>query len=103
MEEMSNTTIVETEVAPTPTSIEELEPKMQLTGTVTRLELYGAFIDVGVGVNALVHISRLSTGHVNRVSDVLEVGDEVALWIDKVDPEKKQIMVTLIEPLKVDW
>jgi small subunit ribosomal protein S1 len=103
MEEMSNTTIVETEAAPTPTSIEELEPKMQLTGTVTRLELYGAFIDVGVGVNALVHISRLSTGHVNRVSDILEVGDEVNLWIDKVDPEKKQIMVTLIEPLKVDW
>ncbi len=103
MEEMSNTTTVETETAPSPTSIEELEPKMMLTGTVTRLELYGAFIDVGVGVNALVHISRLSTGHVNRVSDILNVGDEVTLWIDKVDPEKKQIMVTLIEPLKVDW
>jgi small subunit ribosomal protein S1 len=103
MEEMSNTTTVETEAAPKPTSIEELEPKMKLTGTVTRLELYGAFIDVGVGVNALVHISRLSTGHVNRVSDVIEVGDEVTLWVDKVDPEKKQIMVTLIEPLKVDW
>ena len=103
MEEMSNTTTVETEAAPTPTSIEELQPKMKLNGTVTRLELYGAFIDVGVGVNALVHISRLSTGHVNRVSDVLTVGDEVTLWIDKVDPETKQIMVTLIEPLKVDW
>jgi ribosomal protein S1 len=103
MEEMSKTTIVETEAAPTPTSIEELQPKMKLNGTVTRLELYGAFIDVGVGVNALVHISRLSTGHVNRVSDVLTVGDEVTLWIDKVDPETKQIMVTLIEPLKVDW
>jgi len=103
MEEMSNTTTVETEVAPTPTSIEELQPKMQLQGTVTRLELYGAFIDVGVGVNALVHISRLTTDHVNRVSDVLTVGDEVTLWIDKVDPETKQIMVTLIEPLKVDW
>ena len=103
MEEMSNTTTVETEAAPTPTSIEELQPKMKLHGTVTRLELYGAFIDVGVGVNALVHISRLSTGHVNRVSDVIQVGDEVTLWIDKVDPEKKQIMVTLIEPLKVDW
>ena len=121
MEEMSNTTSVETEApptpveaetapapveteaAPTPTSIEELQPKMKLNGTVTRLELYGAFIDVGVGVNALVHISRLSTGHVNRVSAVLTVGDEVTLWIDKVDPEKKQIMVTLIEPLKVDW
>ncbi len=94
---------VETEMAPGPTSIEELQPKMKLKGTVTRLELYGAFIDIGVGVNSLVHISRLTTGHVNRVSDVLTVGDGVTLWIDKVDPEKKQIMVTLIEPLKVDW
>ena len=103
MEENTDTTSVETEAAPTPTTIDELEPKMKLTGTVNRLELYGAFIDIGVGVNALVHISRLSTGHVNRVSDVLQVGDEVTLWIDKVDPNTKQIMVTLIEPLKVDW
>jgi ribosomal protein S1 len=76
---------------------------MQLNGTVTRLELYGAFIDVGVGVNSLVHISRLSTGHVNRVSDVLQVGDEVSVWVEKVDPGKNQIMVTMIEPLQVEW
>jgi predicted RNA-binding protein with RPS1 domain len=97
------TAVEETETAPAPTAVDELEPKMKLTGTVIRLELYGAFIDIGVGANALVHISRLSTGHVNRVSDVLQVGDEVTLWIDKVDPATNQIMVTLIEPLKVDW
>lgn len=105
MEEISNTNPMETEteVVSTPTNINDLKPKMELTGTVKRLELYGAFIDIGVGVNALVHISRLSTGHVNRVSDVLQEGSEVTLWIEKVDPEKKQIMVTLIEPLQVDW
>lgn len=103
MEEMSTNNSEETEMAPAPTSIEELEPKMKLNGTVTRLELYGAFIDVGVGVNALVHISRLSTGHVNRVSDVLQEGDEVMVWVEKVDPAKSQIMVSLIEPLEVDW
>jgi len=112
MEENSNTNTVETDMAstptstdivPIPTSIDDLKPKMKLTGTVKSLELYGAFIDIGVGVNALVHISRLSTGHVNRVSDVLQEGSEVTLWIDKVDPEKGQIMVTLIEPLQVDW
>ena len=103
MEEISNINTVEAEMAPTPTSIDDLKPKMKFTGTVKRLELYGAFIDIGVGVNALVHISRLSTGHVNRVSDVLQEGNEVMVWIDKVDPEKNQIMVTLIEPLKVDW
>ncbi|MDX1415826.1 MAG: S1 RNA-binding domain-containing protein [Candidatus Promineifilaceae bacterium] len=103
MEEISNTNPVETEVVTTPTNINELEPKMKLTGTVTKLELYGAFIDIGLDVNALVHISRLSTGHVNRVTDILQEGDEVKVWVEKVDPEKNQIMVTLIEPLQVDW
>lgn len=103
MEEMSKPTTEEAAMVPSPTSIEELKPKMKLNGTVTRLELYGAFIDVGVGVNALVHISRLSTGHVNRVSDVLQVGNDVSVWVEKVDPAKKQIMVTMIEPLQVEW
>ncbi len=76
---------------------------MKLTGTVQRLELYGAFIDVGVGVNALIHISKLGNNHVNRVSDILNEGDEVAVWVEKVNPEAGQIMVTMIEPLAVEW
>ncbi len=103
MEEMSKENTEETEMAPVPTSIEELKPKMELQGTVTRLELYGAFIDVGVGVNALVHISRLSTGHVNRVSDMLAVDDEVTVWVEKVDPNNQQVLLTMIEPLEVEW
>ena len=70
----------------TPTSINDLKPKMQLKGTVSRLELYGAFIDLGLGSNALIHISQLGKEHVNRVADVLNVGDEVSVWVDKVDP-----------------
>lgn len=86
-----------------PQTIEDLQPKMQLTGKVTRLELYGAFIDLGVGVNALIHISKLGKDRVNRVADVLNEGDEVTVWVEKVDPEKNQVMVTMIEPLAVDW
>ncbi|MCA9933584.1 MAG: S1 RNA-binding domain-containing protein [Ardenticatenaceae bacterium] len=86
-----------------PSSIEELKPKMQVKGRVERLELYGAFMDIGVGVNALIHISQLSEGRVNRVSDALKEGDEVLVWIDKVDPQAQQIMVTMIEPVAVDW
>ncbi len=94
------------EVQPTdtaPQSINDLQPKMQLTGTVTRLELYGAFIDLGIGVNALIHISKLGKDRVNRVADVLNKGDEVNVWVEKVDAEKGQIMVTMVEPLAVDW
>lgn len=86
-----------------PTSLSELKPKMKLTGTVRRLELYGAFIDIGVGVNALIHISQLGETNVNRVSDVLNVGDQVTVWVDKVDVPRQQVMVTMIEPLAVDW
>lgn len=86
-----------------PQTIQDLKPKMKLTGTVTRLELYGAFIDLGVGANALIHISKLGKDRVNRVADVLTVGDEVTVWIEKVDAEKNQIMVTMVEPLAVDW
>ena len=86
-----------------PTSLSDLKPKMKLTGTVKRLELYGAFIDVGLDVNALVHISKLGKERVNRVSDVLNEDDEVTVWVEKVDTAAQQIMVTMVEPLAVDW
>lgn len=96
---------MEQEVAPEvkPTSIGDLKPKMKLKGTVSRLELYGAFIDLGIGPSALIHISQLGKEHVNRVADVLSVGDEVSVWVDKVDPQREQIMVTMVAPLDVEW
>ncbi len=105
MSEESTETNVEETVMPAtaPQTMNDLKPKMKLTGTVARLELYGAFIDIGVGVNALIHISRIGQEHINRVSDVLNLGDEVTVWIEKVDPNRNQIMVTMIEPLAVDW
>jgi small subunit ribosomal protein S1 len=101
--EENNETNGEIEEIVKPTSIDELAPKMKVEGTVSRLELYGAFIDIGVGTNALIHISKLSNDHVNRVSDVLQEGEVVTVWIEKVNPEQDQIMVTMIEPLAVGW
>lgn len=86
-----------------PSSISELERKMKLRGTVERLELYGAFIDIGLETKALIHISKLGDGHVNRVSDVVSVGDEVEVWVDKVDVDLNQIMVSMVEPVAVEW
>ena len=83
-------------------SISDLEPKMKLTGTVERLELYGAFVDLGVGTSAILHISKMGK-RVNRVSDVLAVGDEVSIWVESIDPEKGQITITMQEPLAVEW
>lgn len=103
MSEVITETNVDTSPLSTPQSIDDLKPKMKIKGTVTRLELYGAFIDIGVGVNALIHISQLGKERVNRVGDVLSVGDEVTVWVSKVDPQRQQIMVTMIEPLAVEW
>ncbi len=97
--------LVEYEVPETPASpsrISDLAPKMQLKGSVVSIELYGAFVDVGVEANAILHISKLGE-RVNRVSEVLSVGDEVDVWVETVDPGREQITITMIEPLAVDW
>ncbi len=92
----------ETMDIPSPQNLAELKRKMQIPGTVKRLELYGAFIDIGVGTNAILHISKLPD-KVNRISDVLSVGDEVTVWVQSVDQEKEQVTVTMVEPLAVEW
>jgi transcriptional accessory protein Tex/SPT6 len=81
-----------------PTSIQELRPKIKLQGRVVRVELFGAFVDVGVGQDGLVHISQLRKERVNRVADVVSEGDEVTVWVQKVDPGRGRISLTMIEP-----
>ncbi len=97
-------TTAETIAAPSaPTSFADLKPKMQLAGTVKRLELYGAFIELGPGLTGLIHVSKLGGEQVNRVSDVLKEGDQITVWVEKVDPERQQVMLTMVPPLAVDW
>jgi small subunit ribosomal protein S1 len=86
----------------TPQELSELKPKMRIMGKVNRLELYGAFIDLGVGVDAILHISQLDE-RVNRISDALKVGDEVQVWVDTVDLDRQQVTVSMREPLAVEW
>ncbi|HEC33610.1 MAG TPA: S1 RNA-binding domain-containing protein [Chloroflexi bacterium] len=86
-----------------PTSITDLQPKMQLEGTVRRIELYGALVDIGLQQDGLIHISQLSEGRVNRVSDVVQVGDRVTVWVTDVDPDRGRIALTMIEPPEVEW
>ena len=87
----------------TPQRLQDLKRKMKLTGTVKKVELFGAFVDVGVGRDGLVHISALSPDPVNRVEDVVKEGDSVTVWVRRVDPQAGRIDLTLIEPLGLDW
>lgn len=89
--------------AAAPTRLDELKPKMELTGTVKKIELFGAFVDVGVGRDGLVHISALKPERVNNVSDVVKEGDTVTVWVKKVDAEQGRLDLTMIKPLGIEW
>ena len=86
-----------------PTSINDLRPKMRLEGQVTRTELYGAFVNLGLEREGMIHISRLARRRVNKVTDKIKSGDKVTVWVLNVNPEQGRIGLTMVEPPDVDW
>jgi small subunit ribosomal protein S1 len=70
----------------------------QVTGTIKRIADFGAFVDIGVGRDGLIHISELSVRRVGKVTDVLAEGQEVTAWIKKLDRDRNRISLTLIDP-----
>lgn len=81
----------------------DIRPKMELSGTVKRVELAGAVLDVGAETEALLHISQIRAGRVKNAGDLLEEGNEVVVWVKNVDPERGTLSVTMIKPPAVDW
>lgn len=78
-------------------SIEDLQPGMELKGTVRNVVDFGAFVDVGVHQDGLVHISKLANRFVKHPSDVVRVGDNVTVWVEKVDRDRKKISLTMVQ------
>ncbi|NLW15993.1 MAG: RNA-binding transcriptional accessory protein [Erysipelothrix sp.] len=78
-------------------SMEDLKPGMELQGTVRNVVDFGAFVDIGVKQDGLVHISKLSKSFVNHPTDVVSVGDIVKVWIMEVDLKKERIQLTMIK------
>lgn len=70
----------------------------EVTGTVRRISEFGAFVDIGVGRDGLVHISELSPRRIAKVTDVLQEGQEATFWIKKLDRDRNRISLTMIEP-----
>ncbi len=81
--------------SPWDNALERLSPEMVVPGKVKRLASFGAFIEVEPGVEGLAHISQLSVNRVNKVEDVLQVGQEVDVKILDIDPVKKRISLSL--------
>ena len=75
--------------------LSDLKPGMQLTGTVRNVVDFGAFVDIGVHQDGLVHISQLADRRVRHPSDVVAVGDVVEVTVLSVDEAKKRISLTM--------
>ncbi len=82
--------------------MKDLKPGMEITGTVRNVIDFGAFVDIGVHQDGLVHISQISKTFIKHPSDVLKTGDIVKVWVISVDEAKKRIALTMIEPKKTE-
>jgi ribosomal protein S1 len=86
-----------------PRTIDDLRVGMALTGTVKRIELYGAFVDIGIGIDGLLHISQLGRQNVRNVEDVVKVGETVTVYVLKLDPANRRIALSLEQPPAMPW
>ena len=76
-------------------SMEDLKPDMELKGTVRNVVDFGAFVDIGVHEDGLVHLSQLCNRYVKHPSEVVSVGDIVNVRVLSVDLKKKRIALTM--------
>ena len=77
-------------------TIDDLKEGMELTGTVRNVVSFGAFVDIGLHNDGLIHISKLSKDFVSNPLDVIHVGDIITCHVDKIDKEKEKVNLTLI-------
>jgi len=81
---------------------DDLQPGLKTEGKVVRLEKFGAFVDIGMETEGLVHISEMASGRVNRPSDVVSEGDVVSVWVKEADRKARRISLSMVEPPAVD-
>jgi ribosomal protein S1 len=98
-------TVVEGVVTTTP-SVDTLRPREHLKGKITRTELGGAFVDIGIGVDGFMHISQIASANgspVTRVADALKPGDEVDVYVSRVNQQRKRVELTMHRPAAFGW
>lgn len=77
--------------------IEDLKVGMELQGTVRNVASFGAFVDIGLHDDGLIHISKMSKSFVKNPNDILHVGDIITCYVDNVDLEKQKVQLTLLK------
>lgn len=79
------------------TNFDDLKVGMELTGTVRNVVDFGAFVDIGVKQDGVVHISKMANRFVKHPSDIVSVGDTVTVWICGIDKDRGKISLTMVE------
>ncbi|MBN1994271.1 MAG: S1 RNA-binding domain-containing protein [Anaerolineae bacterium] len=82
-------------------TIDTLRIGQRLVGTVKNITDFGAFVDVGIPQDGLVHISKLAKWKVEKVTDVVSQGQEVEVWVKKVDKKRGRLSLTMIKPVSL--
>lgn len=77
--------------------LEDLKVGMQLQGTVRNVASFGAFVDIGLHDDGLIHISKMSNNFVSNPLDIVNVGDIVTCYVDKIDLDKQKVNLSLIK------
>jgi uncharacterized protein len=77
--------------------MEDLRPGMKVKGTVRNVVDFGAFVDIGVKQDGLLHISKMKQGFVKNPSEVVSAGDVLEVTITEVDMERKRISLSLVD------
>lgn len=85
------------------TTVQEIKRKMHFKGKVLKTTLAGIIVDVGLEKPGVVHIAHMSEEPIKRVEDVVEVGQEVDVWVRRVKNDANHIEMTMIEPLPLEW
>ena len=78
--------------------LEDLQPGMELKGTVLNVVDFGAFVDIGLKDSGLVHISQMANRYIKNPYEVVSVGDVVTVWVLKVESERRRVSLTMIPP-----
>lgn len=78
--------------------IKDLRIGQKLEGVVRNVVDFGAFVDIGIHEDGLIHVSKISKNFVKHPSQVLSVGDLVTVWVDKLDVEREKVNLSLIAP-----
>jgi len=78
--------------------VKTLAVGQEVEGVVKRVTDFGAFVDIGVGRDGLVHVSEMGTGRVAKATDVVNQGDSIRVWIKELDREKNRISLSMIAP-----